>query len=365
MKKVVYINGRFLTQKITGVQRYAMELLTQLDNLIKTHYLKNEINFQILVPRGTDVNKLKLKNITVKEVGILKGHAWEQLELPFYVRNRLLVNFCNVAPMFKKNQIVTIHDAAVYANPFNFSFIFRTWYKIVYKNISKYSKKIITVSTFSKKELIKYCKVNESKVKVIYEGKEHFLIKNRDSEILNKYKLVPKSYILAVSSLNPNKNFKAVINAFKKLESEKIKFVIAGGTNPRIFNNKLDLSFYKNVVHVGYISDEELKELYENAFCFIYPSFYEGFGLPPLEAMACGCPVIVSNAASLPEVCGDAALYVDPYSPEDIAEKIKLLLSDDKLREELRRKGLERAKMFSWEKCVEETIKVIEEVLAK
>lgn len=115
---------------------------------------------------------------------------------------------------------------------------------------------------------------------------------------------------------------------------------------------------------MGYVSDAELRALYEHAACFVYPSFYEGFGLPPLEAMACGCPVIVSNAASLPEVCGDAALYCNPCSPEDIAEKISLLMADPRLREDLRQKGLERAKQFTWEKCARETFAIIEKVLA-
>ncbi|WP_339239751.1 glycosyltransferase family 1 protein [Geobacillus sp. FSL W8-0466] len=365
MKTTIYINGRFLTQSITGVQRYAFELIHSLDNIIgKNGKLQANFEFIILTPKKIKHN-LRLENIRVKKIGVFKGHLWEQINLPFLTSGRLLINLCNTAPILKRYQLVTIHDANVYANPRNFSLLFRLWYKFLFKIISKKSKKLITVSNFSKSELEHYLNINNNKIKVIYEGKEQILNINSEQNILRKHNLQCKRYLLAVSSLSPNKNFKSVIQAIQLLKDIKVDIVIAGGTNPKVFSDSRDIGKTANVKYIGYVSDNELKSLYENAAGFIYPSFYEGFGLPPLEAMACGCPVIVSNVASLPEVCGDAALYIDPYSPEDIAEKIKLLLSDDKLRKELRRKGLERAKMFSWEKCAEETIKVIEEVLAK
>jgi glycosyltransferase involved in cell wall biosynthesis len=357
----VYINGRFLAQRTTGVQRFALEFVKTLDKLLEENDIK--FDFVILTPSNV-VNNLHLKNIKLLSVGVLKGHLWEQIELPFYSRGGLLVNLCNTGPILKLNQIVTIHDTAVYAYPEGFNKIFVFWYKLVFKFLSLFVEKIITVSGFSKNELIRYCNIKSEKISVVSEGKEHIQRISPDFDVLDKHNIKPANYILAVSSINPNKNFQGIISSIEVLGDTAVDIVIAGGINSKIFSTS-NIELSKNVKYIGYVTDGELKALYEKALCFVYPSFYEGFGLPPLEAMTCGCPVIVSNAASLPEVCGDAALYVDPYSPEDIAEKIKLLLSNDRLREELRRKGLERAKMFSWEKCVQETLKVIEEVLAK
>ncbi|ASA97020.1 glycosyltransferase family 4 protein [Anoxybacillus flavithermus] len=362
MKKVI-INGRFLTQRITGVQRFALEFVKALDKLIEMDDGGLKFEFVIVTPRDV-VNDIKLKNIRIITVGKLKGHLWEQLELPFYSRGGLLVNLCNTGPLLKGEQIVTIHDVAVYSKPEGFTKMFVYWYKFLFQVLSIVARRIITVSKFSKRELAHYCRIKQNKISVVSEGWQHIRQIDADVNVFRKHDISPKQYILAVSSLNPNKNFQGIVKAIECLGDVGTNIIIAGGTNPKVFSSS-NSSLPNNVKYIGYVTDEELKALYEGAMGFIYPSFYEGFGLPPLEAMACGCPVIVSNAASLPEVCGDAALYVNPYSPEDIAEKIKLLLSDDKLREELRRKGLERAKMFSWEKCAKETLKVIEEVLAK
>lgn len=361
MRKFI-INGRFLTQSITGVQRYAIELVKQLDNHMEEKIIDpTQYSFVLISPQNIK-NEVKLKHIPIKNIGIFKGHLWEQIELPVYCRGELLINLCNVGPIIKRNQFVTIHDAAVFANPKSFTFVFRTWYKILLSLLCKRAKKIVTVSNFSNREIQKYCRVQKNKIKVIYEGKEQVFNCKADINILKKNKLESMKYVLAVSSLNPNKNFQSIIKAIEVLGNINVDIVIAGGTNPKVFKRS-NKDLRSNVKYLGYVNDGELRALYENAICFIYPSLYEGFGLPPLEAMACGCPVIVSNVASLPEVCGDAALYCDPYSPKDIADKIKLLIANPSLQEELRQKGLERAKLFTWEKCAKETMAVIEEVL--
>ena len=145
------------------------------------------------------------------------------------------------------------------------------------------------------------------------------------------------------------KDIKLVLAGFKGWENKEIMALLKEGKS--------------DVLYLGYLPDKELGELYNLATLFVYPSMYEGFGLPPLEAMACCCPVVASNVASLPEVCGDAALYVDPHDVNSIAEGIHKVLTDDDLRQSLIEKGLERAKLFSWEKSAKEHIKVFEEVL--
>lgn len=364
MRNKYILNGRFLTQPTTGVQRYAVELVKALDMLIDCGVIDSSRYSFCLLSSNDASYDLNLKHIPLKRVGHFKGHFWEQFELPLYTYDGFLINLCNTAPILKHNQTATIHDASVFGFPQAYSFAFRNWYKLLFKMLGITAKKIITDSSFSKEELAKYCGIDKDKIDVVYLGKEHILAIQPDDSILHRHDLIRKRFVLAVSSMNPNKNFRSIVQAVELLGDMGFDIVIAGGTNPKIFSQS-ELSLPNNVKHVGYVSDGELRALYGQASCFIYPSFYEGFGLPPLEAMACGCPVIVSQAASLPEVCGDAALYCNPHCPEDIAKKIALMMSDDDLRAKFRQKGLERAELFTWEKCARETMKLIQEVLGR
>lgn len=349
----IYINGRFLTQKITGVQRYAIELVKALDKVLDRHDEK----IIILSPNNL-ITTLDLKNIQVHCMGKLSGHFWEQLELPLFVKNSTLVNLCNAGPICKRNQVTVIHDMAVFANEQNFSFVFRNWYKFLLKMQSIFSRKIVTVSNFSRLEIAKYLKLKTNEIEVIYEGKEHFTTLKTDERYIELHNLNEKPFLLAVSSLNPNKNFQSIVNAMKYMDSEKFNIVIAGGTDPKVFSSK-GTSLPENVIHLGYVTDMELKALYANAFCFIYPSLYEGFGLPPLEAMSVGCPIIISERASLPEVGGEAALYCDPTRPASIADQVLKIKNSEAIRNNLIEKGREQAEKFSWDKCAKELMAIL------
>ncbi|CAM3776428.1 glycosyltransferase family 4 protein [Marinicrinis lubricantis] len=344
----IYINGRFLTQKITGVQRYAFQLVRSIDNWLEQN--GSGLTVTILVPGKSDLMiDIKLKNILLKRIGRLKGHSWEQLELPFFSRGGFLVNLCNTGPMYKRMQQVTIHDAAVFANPKAFSRTFRSWYRYLLKRLTKSTSFITTVSNFSRDEISKYCDVTPCKISVVYPGKEQLEGELQpDNLFLKEQGLDQKKYILAVSSLNPNKNFNSILKAVDLMTKEyDVSIVVAGAINRRVSGN-YQLDNQSNVQYVGYVTDEQLIALYKNASCFVFPSFYEGFGLPPIEAMASGCPVIVSNTSSIPEVCGDAAVYCDPNSPQDIAEKIELVIRDEELQKSLRAKGLIQVKKYNW-----------------
>ena len=350
----IQINARFLTQPVTGVQRYAVHLVKALDDLLDRGLIDpKRFLFVLLAPREIRY-ALPLKHIPLKRVGHLSGHLWEQFELPFYARGGLLLNLCNAAPLFKRNQIVTIHDASVFATPNAYSYFFRTWYKILLTVLGKTARKIMTDSSFSKTELIRYAGMDDRKIEVIALGAEHVFSTNTDETILKRHEIGRKPFVLAVGSMNPNKNFDGIVRAIERLGDAPFDIVIAGGVNPRVFGSARPV-LPAAVKHLGYVNDGELRTLYEHASCFVYPSLYEGFGLPPLEAMACGCPVIVSRSASLPEVCGDAAVYCDPDDPKDIAEKITMLMNDSTLREKLRGKGMERARQFRWDRCARET----------
>lgn len=348
----IYINGRFLTQSVTGVQRYACEVVKRIDRLLSEDEYKN-IKVILITPQNIKY-KIDVENIIIKKSGRLAGHLWEQFELPLFVGRKMLINLCNVGPVFKKNQLVTIHDAAVFAERDAFSSIFGFIYRLIYRSECFFSKNIVTVSEFSKIELSKYISIKESKIHVFHEGKEHIEHKNSDFTIF-KEKHLERPYLLAVGSMDPRKNFKNLVLAFQEIRNNPFDIVVAGGTNPKVFRDS-NTDFPSNVKYLGYVSDEQLKALYERAYCFIFPSFYEGFGLPPLEAMACGCPVITSNTSSLVEVCEDAALYCNPYDVNDISEKINYLIQNEAKRNEMKCLGKVHASHFSWSHCARKII---------
>jgi glycosyltransferase involved in cell wall biosynthesis len=194
---------------------------------------------------------------------------------------------------------------------------------------------LFTDSCFSKQELHKYFSIPLEKMTVLPVGCDHLMKIPPSSDILNRFALEPGKFILGVSSQSPIKNFDGLVRAWSLLGRPDLKLAIAGGANSRVFRDGVATQD-RRIVRLGYVSDGELRSLYEAASVFVYPSFYEGFGLPPLEAMTCGCPVLVARSSSLPESCGDAALYCDPSSPADIAEKIKSLLDDPELAEKMR-----------------------------
>ncbi|HNT98562.1 MAG TPA: glycosyltransferase family 1 protein, partial [Elusimicrobiales bacterium] len=322
--------------------RYAREVTRALDELAEG----NEV--RLLVPRSVCAADIVLRNIQIERAGVLDGHLWEQTELPFYSRKGVLLNLCNPAPLFRSRQVSLMHDVIVFAVPDSTSFLFRAWHRTIFRSVSALTRLIVTDSEFSRGEIVKYLGTSPDKIKVVYAGCDHIGRIDRDDTVLSRHGLSSRPFIFAVSSLNPNKNFASIVRAFESLGRPDFDLVIAGGVNPAVFSrSKAD--FPPHVRYLGYVTDGELKSLYSAASCFIYPSFYEGFGLPPLEAMASGAPVIVSRASSLPEVCGDAARYIDPRSADSIAAAIKEVMGDSALRARLRTKGLERARAFTWE----------------
>nr|WP_263324273.1 glycosyltransferase family 1 protein [Neobacillus sp. Marseille-Q6967] len=358
MKQKIYINGRFLTQRITGVQRVAEEIVKRLDEKITEEKLEKEVI--LLTPKAT-LRDMPLKNIKVKKIRFLSGHLWEQFILPFYCLNGLLINFCNTGPVLKRNQIVYLHDAAVFSKPEGYSKKFVMLYKMLFRLLAWRSRKVITVSDFSKQELKEYLPTLSEKVTTIHLGIDHMFDGDIDTKIFDKHNIIPGNYMLAVSSMHPNKNFKIVIEALRKLDDFKGQFVIAGGLQKNVFSSS-SFEFDNNVMHVGYVTDEELKALYQNAKAFIFPSVYEGFGLPPVEAMSLGCPVLASNAASIPEVCGDAPLYFDPYDSESLVRLIEDIYKDNELVQRLKKQSETQSEKYRWEQTAQKLINIIKTI---
>lgn len=357
MAESIYINGRFLTQPVTGVQRYAHELLNQFDVLLENSDTYKNIEIHCLVPPGAELEK-QWKNIVVKNIGINRGNIWEQVDLPLYLNGKFLFSPANTGPLLYRNQVITLHDASVFAVPHAYSLPFKLKYKSIFISVSRFAKKIITDSEFSQKELSHYLKQPIARYNVIHLAGDHINEIESDPETLKKLGLKNKEYILIVASQSPHKNLKIAREALKLIKSQ-VKFAFVGGDFQKVFNNKSKQPAPENAIMLGYVNDRELKSLYQNALGYLFPSLYEGFGLPILEAMHCGCPVLCARTASLPEVAGEAVLYFDPANPAEIANAIDRIYFNRNLRDELIQKGYSQANKFSWQSTAQSTLNTL------
>ncbi len=359
----ISINGRFLSRKPTGVDRFAYELLAAMDQLIgEGDAAVAGLSMQLLVPNGTESTR-QFNHIPLVPTGRLKGQAWEQWDLPRAVpHDRMLLSLCNTAPALRSSQVVAIHDAATEAIPQAFSRGFRAWYRVLMPLLGKRARAVLTVSEFSRTELQRAFGVPASKLSVVCEGGEHILRTPAAPTVLARMALGERPYVLAVSSMAAHKNFALVLEALARLPDAPFDVAIAGGSNPKVFGHAGHLHSQR-VKWLGYVSDAELRALYEGALAFVFPSLYEGFGIPPLEAMHCGCPVLAARTASIPEVCGDAALYFDPHSADGLAAALTRIAGDAALRDSLRAAGRVQAQRFSWKTGARQMLKVCREAM--
>ena len=360
----MYINGRFLTQPTTGVQRFASELLLALDQVIGSDPSFTTNNKIIcLIPNDMeDVNLPEWKNIAIQKCGRFTGNLWEQITLPFYARKGLLVDLCNIGPVLHFNQIVVFHDASVFAVPEAYSLAFKAKYRFVMSILAHRAKQIVTDSTFSKNELSRYLKVSKDKIIIIFGGCDHILNIKQNDSILTENHLSSIPFLLTVGSSSKHKNTIKLVEAIEQNPDKSLRLVIAGGNFSKVFRSVNWINSPK-ILHLGYVTDGELRSLYSQAIGFVFPSLYEGFGFPPLEAMACGCPVISSNKASLPEICGDAASFFNPLNIDEINLQINRLINDNSLRDSLKQKGSQRAKQFTWNDSARQYLLIIKEYL--
>ena len=345
-------NGRFLTQAVTGVQRFARETIRSFAALGFAE------SAEAIAPTAPPLIDDCFTDMDLRRFGRYSGHLWEQSELSRGAGDALLVNLCGTAPCFRRRQLVVLHDASVAALPQSYTFAFRAWYQVMIRSYAARAQRIATVSKFSAEEISRYFGIPLSRIEIIPESGEHVLRAAPDYSLHAKFGLEEDGYFVAVSSQAYHKNFSGVVHAVSRLPSNRFKFVIVGGQNSSVFN-KTTIEASDGVVQVGFVSDGQLRALYERASCLVYPSLYEGFGVPPLEAMACGCPVIVSNVASLPEVCGDAAVYCDPTDPGDIARQLSSVLESSAARQEYREAGLNKSQEWTWAKAAQSLEKII------
>jgi glycosyltransferase involved in cell wall biosynthesis len=355
-------------------------------------YIKNYIYFLlesdnlyniVLLGSSKELNILfsRYSNWSCIEFNVPIYSIKEQFSLPFKIPlcDVFWSPYYNVPlfPIRAVKRLVTIPDAAhlALAKTFKFGVLKRLYSKIVFKSAVILSDTVLTISNFSKTEIVKFTKSNPSKIHVIHLGIDKTIFKNRkkdgkSNEVLLKYNL-PENYILFVGNVKPHKNLKGLIKAFDVIKNDipLQKILIVGkkegfitGDN-EVFSLIKELDLEDRIIFTGYVSSEDLPYLYQLAKLFVFPSIYEGFGFPPLEAMACGCPVLTSKMASMPEICKNAVEYMDVTNVENMSSEILRLLNDEEQKQTLLKKGESRVQEFSWDRSGLEFENVLRNIL--
>lgn len=341
--------------KKTGYGFYLQNLLSGFENI------EHNIDWQF-------IDRVK------KDLRTPERMWWDQVGLCWQATKRrpdlLFVPYFSAPVMFPGKKVMVVHDLVAHSFAQHYSQTALAYWKYLLPFSAKRADHIITISENTKKDLIKEINIPAEKITVTHLAVNKTYQVLRDEEwiniILEKFNLENNKFILSVSTLEPRKNYLRLIKAFAQSKRQDEKLVIVGKKGwgyQEVFELVKKMNLKGAVIFLDYVKDKELLALYNTCKFFVMPSLYEGFGLPPLEAMACGAPVIVSNRSSLPEVVGEAALLVDPYSVEDLQEKINILLRRRDIRKELEKKSIVQAQRFSWEQTARKTYQVFKQVL--
>jgi glycosyltransferase involved in cell wall biosynthesis len=338
---MMMINGRYLAAPPRGVQRVAGAMVHQLDCDLSDDELDD---WRLVRPAGArPAGTTRLRETVLAPGG---GTLWEQTVLPARAGEATILGFCNSAPLAHARNIVMIHDAQVFTSPQSYSRAFRLWYKLLLPQLPRNGAKVITGSEHARLQLAAYGVGRAEDISVIYHGGDHILSIPPDYETFQSLD-IDGAFILALSSVQAHKNIKVLLEAKADAALKGVPLVLAGGAGARAFA-EAGLKVPEEIVFAGPVSDGQLSGLMRKATALAFPSLTEGFGLPPLEAMYLGCPVVVSRGGGLPEVCGDAAVYVEAQDPAAWAESLASLAADPAMRAALIAKGHRQAEKFTW-----------------
>lgn len=336
------LNGKFICQKITGMERYAYEILKELDKISK----KGE--FEIVVPTKAS-HVPEYKNIKVVRYGNLTGIPWEQICLPAYLykHHHKCISLLSMVPLLAPSGIVVAHGVNYKVNPQFFRTfrdkLSRLWHILNFRVYFTFAEKIITVSNFSQSEIMRVYKVKPERITVAPNAWQHMLNISAAEDTFERYPDLKKGeYYFSISSVNDNKNFKWIAQA--AIRNPNCQFAIAGGRSLTAYYKRSGVTQPDNLLFLGYISDEDLKALLAHCKAFIFPTYYEGFGIPPMEAMCCGAQAIVSDTATMHEVYQNTVHYIDPNDPDVDLEK---------LMEEPVAPAKQTLERYSWKKSAE------------
>ena len=337
---MILCNARILSAPLTGIQRYMRELLARRPSNVRT-----------VEPPGPF------------QGGGLSGHIWEQSLLPLQAKGHLLWSPGGTGPALYRHQVVTVHDLAPLDCPEGFSPTFRRWYGWLWRRLLPKVPAILSVSEFTKRRLVEVFDLPADKIHVTLLGVDHDRFFPQDTEkveALRRKLSLPDRFVVFLGALSARKNIDRLLEAWSRGNRSDVHLLIAGGSGgARALAGTTPPRLPPNTRVLGKIDDVDVPTLLTAAQAFAYPSLYEGFGLPPLEAMACGTPCLVSNVTALPEVTADAAVQVNPLDVEDITQGLNRILGDAALRDKLRQKGLERAARFTWENTAAKTYEVL------
>ncbi|MCA1490362.1 glycosyltransferase family 4 protein [Ensifer sp. NBAIM29] len=345
MERLWTVNGRFLAQPLTGVQRYAFEIVRALDELlVERPFLARGLKVDLLAPAEAKIPSLKA--IRTHVITPMRGHLWEQTALATHVRGGLL-SLCNTGPLGIRKQILCIHDVNTRIYPQSYSLPFRLLYGTMLPVLGRRVATVATVSHYSAGELVRHRICKPAKVVVIPNGHEH-AASWRPRHSPRTAAVAGRDTIVVIGSAIPHKNTALIIGMADRLAAVGLRIAVVGMSDARVFRATGREVAASNVTWLGRLSDDELAALLQDCLCLAFPSFVEGFGLPPLEAMANGCPVIVSNRASLPEICAGAALYASPDDAEAWFDRFMRVRNMPDVRETMIGLGRARASSFQW-----------------
>ncbi|MBC9876957.1 glycosyltransferase family 4 protein [Bradyrhizobium sp. INPA01-394B] len=344
------INGRFLSQSLTGVQRYAAEIVKATDRLLASKQAPQQLldaEWQILAPPNAQT-LAGLRHIRLKHVGTFRGHAWDQIDLARAASGTRLISLANSGPVLHRDHLVVLHDAQVFRRPDFFSRRYLALHRTLGHLLAR-TARIATVSAFSRNELADVLSLDPASIPIIPNSAEHFASVDPQFSIIETLRLEPYRFFLFVGSMTKNKNVETAIRAAEQLGRTDFPMVVVGGDNNKVFGGRSSESG-AGIIVAGRLKDEELAALFARATAFVFPSLYEGFGIPPLEAMYFGCPVIASSAPAIRETCADAAAYFDPLDADELSARMRERIDLGRISPMEQEQQRKRLATYSWNK---------------
>ncbi|MEM6897207.1 MAG: glycosyltransferase family 1 protein [Pseudomonadota bacterium] len=355
---MLYVNGRFLTQPISGVQRYAWELLGALDDLLEAQ--PGALGpVEVLVPRAVTPPAWKALRLRIVPGG--RGHGWEQVTLARAAWDGVLLSLGNSGPLAHPRHVLCLHDAHIYEMPQAFSPRYRLWHRALRPALARRAAALITVSDHSAQQLGTHLKLDPARFNIVPNSAEHVLRLPAAPGAPRHYGLTPGGYLLSVGNQSPNKNLAALALAHAAAGSDTLPLAIVGGDVPGIAQARPERS---GLHLLGRVPDADLRGLYEGAAGFVFPSLHEGFGIPPLEAMQLGVPVLCARSGAMPEVLGDAPIWFSARDPADINRALRAfagLSAGD--RAAMVARGRKVAARYTWRGSAAKMLQILERLL--